>query len=116
MDKAKLKRMTRRTEFYMFLVLILLCVVVQIKSGGKLFMLPASGDHAQQHHEEAVQRVGVFAGVAGHDGQRVKGAVHEAVAIHQQHFRGHVGPSCRHSFHITLYYTTDRASLSKTAG
>ena len=40
MDKAKLKRMTRRTEFYMFLVLILLCVIVQIKSGGKLFMLP----------------------------------------------------------------------------
>ena len=40
MDKAKLKRMTRRTEFYMFLVLILLCVVVQIKSSGKLFMLP----------------------------------------------------------------------------
>ncbi len=40
MNKAKLKRMTRRTEFYMFLVLILLTVIVQIKSGGKLFMLP----------------------------------------------------------------------------
>ena len=34
MNKAALKRMTRRTEFYMFIVLILLCVLVQIKSGG----------------------------------------------------------------------------------
>ena len=34
---AKLKRMTRRTEFYMFLVLIVLCVLVQVVSGGQLF-------------------------------------------------------------------------------
>ena len=40
MNKAALKRMTRRTEFYMFIVLILLCGLVQFKSGGKLFMLP----------------------------------------------------------------------------
>lgn len=40
MDKAKLKRMTRRTEFYMFLVLILLAVIVQIKSGGRLISFP----------------------------------------------------------------------------
>ena len=40
MNKAALKRMTRRTEFYMFIVLVLLIIVVQIKSGGKLFMLP----------------------------------------------------------------------------
>ena len=40
MNKAALKRMTRRTEFYMFLLLLLLCVVVQVKSGGKLFALP----------------------------------------------------------------------------
>ena len=40
MNKAKLKRMTRRTEFYMLIVLLLLCVVVQIKSGGKLITLP----------------------------------------------------------------------------
>ena len=32
MDRAKLKRMTRRTEFYMFLVLIALCITVQIIS------------------------------------------------------------------------------------
>ena len=40
MNKAKLRRMTRRTEFYMFIVLLLLCALVQIKSGGKLIMLP----------------------------------------------------------------------------
>jgi len=40
MNKAKLKRMTRRTEFYMFIALILLCIVVQIKSGGRLVTLP----------------------------------------------------------------------------
>lgn len=40
MDKAKLRRMTRRTEFYMTLVLILLCVLVQIKSGGRLITFP----------------------------------------------------------------------------
>ena len=40
MNKAALKRMTRRTEFYMLILLILLCILVQVKSGGKLFMLP----------------------------------------------------------------------------
>ena len=40
MNNAKLKRMTRKTEFYMFIVLILLCVVVQIKSGGQLITFP----------------------------------------------------------------------------
>ena len=40
MDKAKLKRMTRRTEFYMFLALLVLCILVQIKSGGNLITLP----------------------------------------------------------------------------
>ena len=37
MNKAALKRMTRRTEFYMFLVLIALIVVVAIVSKGALF-------------------------------------------------------------------------------
>lgn len=41
MNKAALKRMTRKTEFYMFIVLILLCGLVQIKSGGRLIMLPS---------------------------------------------------------------------------
>lgn len=40
MNQAKLKRMTRRTEFYMFIVLILLLILVQVKSGGRLVMLP----------------------------------------------------------------------------
>lgn len=37
MNKAALKRMTRRTEFYMFLVLIILIAVVGIISKGALF-------------------------------------------------------------------------------
>ena len=37
MNKAALKRMTRRTEFYMFLVLIILIAVVGIVSQGSLF-------------------------------------------------------------------------------
>ena len=37
MNKAALKRMTRRTEFYMFLVLIVLIAVVAIVSKGALF-------------------------------------------------------------------------------
>ena len=40
MNKAKLKRMTRRTEFYMFIVLIVLCALVQFKSGGRLITFP----------------------------------------------------------------------------
>ena len=40
MNKAKLKRMTRRTEFYMLIVLLLLCALVQFKSGGRLITLP----------------------------------------------------------------------------
>ncbi len=37
MNKAALKRMTRRTEFYIFLVLIVMCVAIQVISGGQLF-------------------------------------------------------------------------------
>jgi len=37
MNKAAIKRMTRRTEFYMFLVLLVLIAVVGIISQGKLF-------------------------------------------------------------------------------
>lgn len=37
MNKAAFKRMTRRTEFYIFLVLIIMCLLIQIISGGKLF-------------------------------------------------------------------------------
>ena len=37
MNKAALKRMTRRTEFYMFLVLIVLIAVVGVVSKGSLF-------------------------------------------------------------------------------
>ena len=37
MNKAALKRMTRRTEFYMFLVLIVLIALVGIVSKGSLF-------------------------------------------------------------------------------
>ena len=37
MNKAALKRMTRRTEFYMFLVLIILIAIVGILSEGALF-------------------------------------------------------------------------------
>ena len=40
MNTAKLKRMTRRTEFYMLIVLILLIGLVQVRSGGKLIALP----------------------------------------------------------------------------
>jgi len=34
MNKATLKRMTGRTEFWIFLVLIIMCIVIQIVSGG----------------------------------------------------------------------------------
>ena len=37
MNKAALKRMTRRTEFYIFLVLVIMCILIQIISGGQLF-------------------------------------------------------------------------------
>ena len=40
MKSMKLKRLTRRTEFYMLILLIALCIVVQVKSGGKLFAFP----------------------------------------------------------------------------
>ena len=36
MNKATLKRMTGRTEFWIFLVLIIMCIVIQIVSGGQL--------------------------------------------------------------------------------
>lgn len=38
MNKAALKRMTRRTEFYIFLVLIVLCVVIHLASNGQLLV------------------------------------------------------------------------------
>jgi simple sugar transport system permease protein len=37
MNKAKMKRMTRRTEFYMTIVLILMIAIIGIVSGGNLF-------------------------------------------------------------------------------
>lgn len=37
MNRAALKRMTRRTEFYIFLVLIAMCIVIEIVSRGQLF-------------------------------------------------------------------------------
>lgn len=33
----KLRRMTRKTEFYLFIVLVLMCIAIQIISGGQLF-------------------------------------------------------------------------------
>lgn len=38
MDKAALKRMTKRTEFYIFIVLAVLCIVIHVVSGGKLLV------------------------------------------------------------------------------
>lgn len=38
MNKAKLKRMTKRTEFYILLVLIVLCVTIHIVSNGQLLV------------------------------------------------------------------------------
>lgn len=35
--KKKLRRMTRKTEFYIFLVLVVMCVAIEIISGGQLF-------------------------------------------------------------------------------
>jgi simple sugar transport system permease protein len=35
--KKKLRRMTRKTEFYIFLVLVVMCIGIQIASGGQLF-------------------------------------------------------------------------------
>jgi len=37
MNKAKLKRMTSRTEFWIFLVLVIMLIFIQIRSGGQLF-------------------------------------------------------------------------------
>ncbi len=37
MNSSKLKRMTGRTEFWIFLVLIIMCILIQIRSGGQLF-------------------------------------------------------------------------------
>ena len=36
-SSSALKRMTKRTEFWIFLVLIIMCVLIQIRSGGQLF-------------------------------------------------------------------------------
>ena len=40
MNHSKIRRITRRTEFYMLIVLILLCALVQFRSGGRLISLP----------------------------------------------------------------------------
>lgn len=37
MNKAALKRMTKRTEFYIFLVLVILCIIIEIISHGQFF-------------------------------------------------------------------------------
>ena len=37
MNKEKLRRMTRRTEFWIFLVLVVMMILIQIRSGGQLF-------------------------------------------------------------------------------
>ena len=37
MNKAKIKRITGRTEFWIFLVLIIMCIAIQAVSGGQLF-------------------------------------------------------------------------------
>ena len=38
MNSSTLKRMTKRTEFYIFIVLIALCIVIQLVSGGQLLV------------------------------------------------------------------------------
>ncbi|MCF0133963.1 MAG: ABC transporter permease [Blautia sp.] len=38
MNKAALKRMTKRTEFYIFIVLVVLCIIIHAVSGGKLLV------------------------------------------------------------------------------
>ena len=37
MDKSMLKRITQRTEFWIFIVLIIMCIAIQAISGGQLF-------------------------------------------------------------------------------
>lgn len=37
MNKADLKRMTKRTEFYIFIVLVVMCIAIEAVSGGQLF-------------------------------------------------------------------------------
>jgi len=37
MNNAKLKRMTKQTEFWIFLVLVIMCIAIQGVSGGQLF-------------------------------------------------------------------------------
>ena len=38
MNKASFKRMTKRTEFYIFIVLIVLCIVIHAMSNGQLLV------------------------------------------------------------------------------
>lgn len=38
MNKASLKRMAKRTEFYIFIVLVVLCIVIHIVSGSRLLV------------------------------------------------------------------------------
>ncbi len=37
MKNARLKRMLQRTEFWIFLVFVIMCIAIQIRSGGRLF-------------------------------------------------------------------------------
>ena len=37
MNKAALKRMTKRTEFYIFIVLVVMCIAIEVISNGQLF-------------------------------------------------------------------------------
>lgn len=43
----KLRRMTRRTEFYIFLVLVVMCIAIEIISGGQLFQANSIVDIAR---------------------------------------------------------------------
>ena len=38
MNKSSFKRMTKRTEFYIFIVMIALCIVIHIASSGQLLV------------------------------------------------------------------------------
>lgn len=45
--KTKLRRMTRKTEFYIFLVLVAMCIVIEIVSDGQLFQANSLVDIAR---------------------------------------------------------------------
>ena len=43
----KLRRMTRKTEFYIFLVLVVMCILIEVVSGGQLFQANSIVDIAR---------------------------------------------------------------------